>query len=153
VNKAVLAVLLPFLLVAGGATAIYWWDRGAPPGFRPEAVPVTSDEITLEHRGVRLSGTAHYAVRVREVSADGAPARHIFPVFPKGDLTGKEIRVLVRTRRAPDELVGFEDLVVEGLARPPAGQVPPEARDALAQSGYHFADRWVLVDAWDDPAP
>jgi hypothetical protein len=151
VNKAVLAVVVPFLVVAAGATALYWWDRGAPPGFRPESVPVTSADISLDNRGVLLTGTAHYPVRVRQVGGGGASERFVFPVFPKGDVTGREIRVIVRSNRVPDEMLGFEDVSIEGFARPPSGQVPPDARRAFTDAGYHFAEGWVLVDAWDDP--
>ena len=150
-NKAVLAVLIPFLVVATAATGIYCWDRGAPPGFRPEAIAVTSDDISLDNRGVRLTGTAHYPVRVRQVTDGGASERIIFPVFPKGDVTGREIRVIVRSMRVPDDMLGFEDVTIEGFARPPSGVVPPDARRAFTEAGYHFAEGWVLVDAWDDP--
>ena len=147
-SKTTIAVLVPFFLVAGGAIGLWWWDRGALPGFDPTPHPVEVAEVTRNHRGVRLAGTAHYEVRLRQ-RMRGGETYAIFPFMKTGDTMTREIRVLVRTQRMPEDMVTYEDLVVDGLARPPGRLVSPEIMEQLEAGGYHFADDFVLVEAFD----
>ena len=147
-RKAVMAVLIPFGLVASAAIGFVWWDRGAPPGFKPTLEDVDLATINRNHRGVRIKGTAHYEVRLTQTMADG-DVFAMFPLLEQGDSLSREIVVLVRTPRMPERLVTFEDVVVEGLARPPGRLVGPKIRAALEAGGYHFTERYVLIDAFD----
>ncbi len=150
-KKALLAVVLPFVLVAVAGLGLYWWDHGALPGFRPRIVDVTPTTISRDNRGVRLRGTAHYAATLKQKVGD--ETYYLFPLFPERDTTSRTIRVMVRTRRKPDPLYTYGDLTVEGLARPPGSLVPGYAQDELRERGYDFAEGWVLVLAFDDEAP
>lgn len=149
-KKALLAVLLPMIVVATGAIAFYWWDRGAPPGFRPELVDVTPEQVGYDHRGVRLEGTAHYAAKLVQRSGGGDRTWYLFPVLDKGDTMGRYVEVVVRTTVEPDPLLGFEDVVIEGLARPPGSVVGPQAREAMIEAGYELDEKLVLIEAYDD---
>lgn len=146
-SKSVIAVLVPFCLVASAAIGVVWWDRGAPPGFNPTPHPVELAEITRDHRGVRLTGTAHYEVRLRQ-KMEGGDVYTLFPLMKSGDTMSREIKVLVRTQRTPEDMVTYEDMVVDGLARPPGRLVSPDVRDKLEEGGYHFAEGFVLVEAF-----
>jgi len=144
-NKTVAAVLIPFLAVLGGAVGLIWWDRGAPPGFNPTPHPTEISEITREHRGVRLKGTAHYEVRLSQ-TMEGGEVFWIFPFMKQGDTLSREIRVIVRTPRKPEHMVTFEDLTIDGLARPPGRLISPEIQDKLEDGGYDFAEGFVMIE-------
>lgn len=152
-RKLLLTFLIPAVAVLGLSVGLYWWATGAPPGMRPTPHDVPWAQLSLDDRGVRVEGTAHYPVRLRLTSGDGDDQQvtWLFPFFARGDTTSKEVRVLVHSHRQPDELLSFEDLTVTGLARPPGATVPRSARKALEEQGYFFAKDVVLIDAWDDP--
>ena len=146
-NKNVLAVLVPFAVVALAVVAFVWWDRGAPPGFNPTPHPVLVSDVTRTHRGVQLQGTAQFVVRVNQTMPDGEVI-WVFPLMEPGDTLGRDIKVLVRSTRGPDKLTTFEDMMVEGLARPPGRLVDPKTRELFLEGGYDFAEGYVLVEAF-----
>ena len=111
---------------------------------------VAISEITRDHRGVRVHGTAHYGVQVRQQTADGEQAWTLFPLFEKGDVEGRQIRVMIRTTREPDQLYSYEELTVEGLARPPGRLVPSNTQESLLKMGYDFAEGFVLIEEFDE---
>jgi hypothetical protein len=143
-KKLLLTILGPFFLVVATTVGIIWWDRGAPPGFRPSVTDVTVQSISRDHRGVRISGTAHHELRIKQGEYS------LFPLMASGDTLGREIRVMVRSTREVDRLVGYEDLTIEGLCRPPGQMIPHSVAEALMERGYHFADDYVLIEAFDD---
>ncbi|MEL6349444.1 MAG: hypothetical protein AAFV53_40450, partial [Myxococcota bacterium] len=67
-----------------------------------------------------------------------------------GDTTGKAIHVLVRSHKLPDRLISFEDVTVEGFARPPGRIVGRQVADALMERGYYFEEDYVLVEEYED---
>ena len=146
-SKTVIAVLVPFFVVVGVVVGLIWWDRGAPPGFDPTPHPVAISDVTRDHRGVRLTGTAHYEVRLRQ-KMQGGEVFVLLPLMKICDTMSREIKVLVRTQRTPEDMVTYEDMVVDGLARPPGRLVSPDVKDKLEDGGYHFADGFVLVEAF-----
>jgi len=146
-NKNVLAVLVPFLVVVSAVIGFVWWDRGAPPGFNPTPHPVSVSDVTRNHRGVRIAGTAQFAVRLNQTMPDGTVI-WVFPLMETGDTLGREIKVLVRSPRGPDKLTTYEDMTVEGLARPPGRLVDPKTREVFLQGGYNFAEGYVLVETF-----
>jgi len=148
-KKLLIAILGPFLLVVTVSIGIFWWANGAPPGFRPKIHDVAFEELNYDHRGVRVKGTAHYELRIQQGEEEG-DTWYIFPLFPTGDTLGKHIRVMVRTPIAPDRLLGFEDLTVEGLARPPGQLVPRSVIGALLAKGYDVDERFVLIEQFVD---
>ena len=143
-KKLLLTILGPFFVVAASAIGIIWWDRGAPPGFRPPVTDVTVEDINREHRGVRIKGTAHHELRIKQGE------HNLFPLMAPGDTLGREIRVMVRSTHEVDRLIGYEDLTIEGLCRPPGQMIPHSVAEALMERGYHFADHYVLIEAFDD---
>ncbi len=149
-TRILLTILGPMLLVLGATVGVIWWDRGAPPGFRPPVVEVSPATITRENRGVRIQGTLHNEARLKQTVAGEDEVWWLIPMFPKGDTLGREVRVLLRTRQTPDGFYGIEDRTVEGFARPPGSLLPGAARDALEKKGYHIAEGVVLVEEWED---
>ena len=149
-RKLVLVVLLPCLLVVSTGVGLWWWENGAPPGFRPEAVDVTVDSITKEHRGVRIRGTAHYGPKLRQTATETDMVWWVFPLTAEGQTQERLIKVVVRTTDRPDPLLGFEDRTIEGFARPPGRLLPKDARSALHKAGYELADGAMLIEEWVD---
>jgi len=147
-NKNVVAVLGPFLAVVLGAVGLVWWDRGAPPGFNPTPHPTEVAEVTRNHRGVRLEGTAHYVVRMTQ-TMKGGDNFWIFPLMKRGDTLTRTIHVLVRTPREPEDMVTFEDLTIDGLVRPPGRLVTPDIRDKFEDRGYLFEEGFVLLEPFN----
>jgi len=145
-KKAVLTVLVPFGVVAAGALAYHYWDTGALPGMDPPFYPVTVQSIDYEDRGVRIPGTAHFEIKLFQTLDDGT-RWNVFPLMAPGDMTGREIKVIVRTQREPPELVDYEALEVEGLARPPGGRIGSKIFDLLTEKGYFFVEKVVLIEA------
>ena len=145
---------LPMLVLLAAATAwagFVWWDRGAPPGFQPPLYDVALSDLNRNHRGVRVQGTAHYALKL--VQKQGNETYYLFPLLPPGDTKAREIHAMVRTQRQPSSLYSYEDLVVEGLARPPGTLVPASTQDQISGRGYHFTEGFVLIEAFgDEPA-
>jgi len=140
--------LLSFLGASGlsllAVLAYATWERGALPGFRPTMHEVAFDGLSLDSRGVRVAGTAHYPVGA-QINGRGGP-RYAFPLFPPGDTLGRTIRVLVLSPTPPDPVLGFEDRTIEGLIQPPGMQVPEGLRRIFEQQGYHFADDYLILE-------
>ncbi len=151
-NKPLMAVLIPFCIVATGALGYHYWDTGALPGMQPTFYPVSVEEIDGNDRGVHLEGTAHYRVELHQVFEDGERML-VFPLMARGDTLGREIKVLIRAQHETPDLVTYEDLVVKGLARPAGGRVGPKVVEALRGKGYSFADRVILVEAMEISGP
>ena len=148
-KKLLLTILGPFVLVAAVALGIYTWDNGALPFMRPAAVDVSVEDINYDdYRGVRVKGTAHYELRIQQ--KEGDQLYTMYPLFPPGDTIGRDVRVIVRTKKVPDRLLGFEDVTVEGLARPPGRLVPSAVTDALLERGYSIQDDFVLINEFDE---
>ncbi len=150
-KKLALVILAPFLLVLTATIGVIWWERGAPPGFRPTPVDVELTDLSLEHRGVRVKATAHYEARLKQTTEDNDEVWWLFPIFAPGDTIGRHITAVVRSTREPGDLYSFEDLTIEGFVRPPGRLVPREAREQMRRSGgYIFEEDYVLIEAWED---
>jgi hypothetical protein len=143
----VLAVGLPILAIVVGAVAYEWIDRGAPPGFRPTAVPMEVGAVTREHKGVHLEGTAHY-LGIRQTTSGGVDY-YVFPLFPPGDTQSRSVHVLVRTTTAPEALLDFANVAIEGLARTPSYEIPVKTIESIRRRGYVLEDDYVLIEAFD----
>jgi hypothetical protein len=148
VKKLAATVLLPIVVVLLGVFAFVWWERGAPPGMRPEVVEVTPSTLTMDHRGVRMLVTAHHEARLEQTM--GAVVWHLYPVFDKGDRDGRHVKVVLRTPTAPNSLYSYEERVVTGFARPPGRLLPPSARELMEKRGYTLDEGLVLVEEWTD---
>ena len=149
-KKLVVVVLMPCLFVLTVGIGLWSWEHGALPGFRPTAQDVTVDTITKDHRGVRISGTAHYAPKLRQTATETETVWWLYPLTNHGQTQERMVRVVVRTTKKPDPLLGFEDRTVEGFARPPGRLLPQDARAALRQKGYELHDDLMLIEEWED---
>jgi hypothetical protein len=142
--RTLLLAMVPILGIFVAAIAFLWRDRGALPGFRPTLVDVGVAEVTREHKGVRLAGTAHY-LGIRQTVSSG-PDRYVFALFPTGDTESRSIHVLVRTTREPEELADYANITVEGLARAPSYEIPVTTIEAIRKRGYTLEQDAVLIE-------
>ena len=145
-RKLALTIVGPFVLVIAATVGFIWWERGAPPGFRPESIDVDVSTINRDHRGVRIRGTGHLQARVRQES--GEDTWYLYPLLPPGDTLGREVRVLLRTQTKPDDLYGFEERTVEGFARPPGNLIDRVVLSTLEKNDYILMDDFVVVEEW-----
>ena len=145
--KIILMLLGPPTLVAAIGVGIYWWDRGAPPGFEPKLFDVAVEEVNRNHRGVRIEGMARYDVRISQPNQD--ETHYLYPLMPLDNFNEKRIRIMVRSTIKPERLVDMERLVIEGIARPPGLLITQGVIDAWHEEGYKFDKKFVLVESFD----
>ena len=129
-----------------GAVGFIWWDRGAPPGFKPKIVDVTIEDISYKNRGVRISGMARHDIRIRQKI--GSDSWHIFPLVPKDDINNQFIKVMVLSTQSPDSMATIEEMTFEGFARPPGRLITKEVYQAWEAEGYSFEDKIILVQEY-----
>ena len=105
-KQTALSVLLgSTLAVSVASVGFIWWDRGAPPGFKPTLVPVDIDTINRNHRGVRIHGMARHDIRIQQKNNnDPNDITYVFPLVPSDDINTTFIRVMVRTSQKPDDM-------------------------------------------------
>jgi len=142
---------VPFTLVSGlGLGAATWmWVAGSPCSTY---VPVDFFDLDPSVRCVRTEGNAHYQVVVTQVVEGNGffddQTYYVYGLFPKGNTEDREIRVLVRTARAPEKYVSFESMVVEGRLLPmDYRKVPFDTETRMGKtSNYWFSDRVMLLE-------
>jgi hypothetical protein len=143
-------------LVLGLMTWYLWLNRLPPFDGLPEPEPVTLQEVTAAHDGVRVEGTAHFPVRIRyvEPARIGRPeqTRFLFPMLPLRDTSGRRVRVMISSAREPDPVVSYADLTVDGFARPGGAFLSGAAVDALRRAGYTLEDDLVVIEEYPPPA-
>ncbi len=148
--KRLLALLVT--LAAGVVIFFLWMARLPPFDGHPPPVEVDLAEVRADMDAVRVRGTAHLARRLTTEWSEGPfrPVRRwwIFPLMPWKDTTSRHIRVIVLTPVEPDPLAAYQDMVVEGWARPPGVAVTPAVRDAFEQAGYTFDENLVVIQAF-----
>lgn len=114
-------------------------------------VDVAVAELSLDAPHVRVKGMAHYpsATTQKAPATLVLPERtyHLFALFPEQDTQGKEIRVMVRTERAPEALVDFEQMTIEGWLEPASSRILPPSTEAVLSDkrGYFFAEDLMLL--------
>lgn len=139
-------------LVVGGlavaATRLPTWFAEQQP-----VVEIGFDELSLDHRHVRLTGMAHYGSTFEQVVppgllTDGA-RYYVFAFFPEHDVDSRGIRLLVRTQRPPERLVSYEIMTVQGTLHPlRPSMVPPSSESMLMdRTGYWFEDGILVLQA------
>jgi len=149
---------IPFALLGLGVLLFFLWVVRLPPfDGHPEPVPTALADLRFDQDAVRVEGTAHYALKVSyEVPARwGRPAhtRWLFPLFERQDTMGRFVTTMISSPDAPERLVSFEDMVVEGEARKPQIAMTASVESAFQDLGYTFAEDYVLVVAYLDEAP
>ena len=130
-----------------------WTARLWPFDGHPEPVDVAFDELSVELDTVRVSGTAHYNLRMTQ-DRPGRFGRadltwHVFPLFAKGDTISRKIEVIVATPHPPDDLATYEDMTVEGWALPPAAAMTPASEDLFHEAGYSFTEDYFVIEVFE----
>lgn len=120
------------------------------PACAPDPVQLDVAGITAETQVVETRGTAHYPVRVKQVTRNGFLGEDItvwvYPLFPVGDLESTEIRLLVIDPNQPDELANFEERAFVARVKPGDEHVTtPAVRQAFEAKGYTFAEGWLAL--------
>ncbi|MBX2797834.1 MAG: hypothetical protein KTR31_09205 [Myxococcales bacterium] len=140
----------PFLGIVLGVLAVRLiWSGSVPPCEAHTAVTVA--DVVLEDGCVELTAQAHYPVVVTQTVPGNllADEQHyfVFPVFAEHDTDNRAIRVLVRTERAPEELVTYETMTVSGRLVPVTPDEIPHGTEVLIgkRSDYFFTDEMVLL--------
>ena len=150
-QKALSIVFGSMLAMATATIGFIWWDRGAPPGFKPTLVDVTIDTINRNHRGVRIHGMARHDIRIQQKNSDDpTDISYVFPLVPLTKINTDYIRVLIRTTNKPDSMATIEEMTVEGLARPPGRLVNREIIESWENRGYEFDPKYVLIEQFVD---
>jgi hypothetical protein len=135
-------ILVPIVALAAAAGVLFA-VRGMTDVDCASFTDVRWEEMTRPGRCVRVEGMAHSVAAL--TSSDGAI---VVPLFAPGDVAGREVRVFVRSTRAPSFVVDFEEMTVEGRALPGTLEtVPPGSAEALAHHGYTLDDRVLVLEA------
>ena len=145
---------VPFSVVVFiGLLAYLWWMHQA---YVPRGEPVEVEvaDVDVETPFVRVKGMAHYPIKIRQTVPASlfSPERvyYLFPLFPPKDTSSRQVRVLVRTLRKPEDMVSYESLTIEGhVSRPTSDKVPFSAELEFGKhSDYFFTDDLWLIEPW-----
>ncbi len=143
-------ILFVAVLVVLGLVGLFLATGGRlVPRGEPRAVGF--DQLVRDAGYVEVLGTAHYPVRVKQTFEPTwlkpePPTQHIFPLFAKGDTTGREITILVLSEVEPDRMLGLEDRTVRGeVVRPTSRLLTRGVLDTFREHQYQFADPFLLL--------
>lgn len=129
-----------------------WMTRSWPFDGLPEPTPVTWEEASMAHEAITVSGTAHYTLRASVTRGErlGREAQELwlYPLMSKGDVNGKEVRIMVAMEGEPQRTVTYEDLTLSGWARPPAVAMNRQLEDSFMGAGYFFADDYFVLEVF-----
>ncbi len=150
--KRWLPFVVPFVVVvaAGLGASILLSDV-----FEPTCdayVDVTFADLTHDQPCVRLKGNAHYPMVVRQTTPGGwfttEQTVFLFPMFAEGVTEDRAVEVLVRTTRAPEDLVSYEAMTVTGrIDRVDPHKVPYSVEiDIGKRTNYFFTDHMVVLE-------
>lgn len=145
-KKPLLMFLVPTLLMLAILSGVNYYETGALPGFMPEPKDIAIEDLNVRSHGVRVHGWAHYPLHLK--ATVGETIYYVYPLFPEGNSTGRDIHVLVRSLVEPDPILGLEDMVVEGLVRPLTPELKAGFKDALLAKGYTINDDALLIDSY-----
>lgn len=153
--KRLLAFVVPFVLVAGSGAVFYWFT--ADPGLvRQPAEKAEVEDLHIEQPFVRVKGTAHYPVVVKQRTVPRFPWQepeqfYLFPLFPEHKPDARAVRILVRTKRAPEKYVAYEVMTLEGRLYPPTPDKMPYNTEIEfgKRSPYFFTDDLLIFEPWE----
>tara|TARA_Y100000589_G_C26730374_1_gene457436 strand:- start:40 stop:531 length:492 start_codon:yes stop_codon:yes gene_type:complete len=155
-NRAIIIGIVGVLLAGSGSLITAWWM--SRPVVHPEPVDVTFDSLSNQLGPVRLSGTAHYVALVKQdVEAtlfQEAKTVYSFGLFPKGEVSSKEIRVLIRTDEPIPKNIDFGYMTYTGyLEQPTRATVPFQMERILGEkTGYFFSPDLLVLRPWHQEA-
>ncbi len=136
------SILVPVVAFAAAA-GVLAWVHGFAEARCESWTEVRWEDLTRPGLCVRVGGMAHSAAAI--ASAGG---EIVVPLFAPGDIRSREIRMFVRSTRAPSFAADFEEMTVHGRSLPVTQEsVLPGSAEALAKRGYTLADRILVLEA------
>lgn len=148
-------VLVVALVVLFSSLAIVWSMQVSGPVVHPDPVNIEFSEMNDARGPVRVKGTAHYVARVKQTS----PATLFsdektvvsYGLFEKGDITSKEIHILVRTEVPIPKNTDFAYVALEGILEEPTRLTVPFQMERVIgeRSGYFFSPDLLVLQAWN----
>ena len=130
-----------------------WWNRLPPFDGHSAPVEVALSEVDAAMEEVQVVGTAHLPIRLSRTWPAGILRKErtlfFFPLFEKQDTTSRKIHLMVASDTPPDRLTSFEDVTIEGWARPPAARMDTASEKAFMDAGYTFAETYVLIETFE----
>lgn len=136
-----------------GLLGYLWWVNQAHVP-RGEPVAMAVQEVDGSTPFVRVEGMAHYPIKIRQTVPASLFSEervyYLFPMFPPDDTSSRQVSLLLRTQRKPDDLVSYESIVVEGhVTRPTPEKVPFSAEMEFGKhSDYFFTDDLWVLEPW-----
>ena len=156
-KKFFIATLITIIIATCGWLGFSIWHKGALPWNNPDLVDVSIEEISLDNRGVRISGIALHKPKVYQnvqikTGCSGYSGEKTYYVFPLiEDLTSRRIKVMVRTSKPPpDDLVEKSRVTVAGIAYPPGRFINNDIRSKWEAKGYFIDNELVLVEELEE---
>ena len=152
--KRVVVVVVVLVVVVLGGLGAWLALGGAGEGARPEPVAIGFGDLGQPYPAATIQGTAHYSVVIEQTVPATllAEEQHfwLYGLFPEHDTSGREIRMLVRSPVAPEDMVSFEYVRLTGpIAKPNRYTVPPNTEEYLyRQSDYFFAGELWVMEPW-----
>ena len=141
------------LLLAGTTLGgVMWW--ASQPVVHPSPVAVTFETLSGQLGPVRISGTAHYVALVKQdVQAtlfEDAKTIYSYGLFSKGDVSSKEIRVLIRTEEPIPKNVDFGYMTYDGYLEEPTRVTVPFQMERIIgeKTGYFFSPDLLVLRPW-----
>ena len=131
---------------------IVW--RGEESDSHPVPVDISFEETDLSVGPVRIRGTAHYVARVNQHVAatlfSEAKTIYSYGLFPMGDISSKEIRILIRTDRPVPKNIDYEYLEMEGFLEAPTRVTVPFQMERVlgGNTGYFFSPDLLVLQPW-----
>ena len=151
----ILFFVVPFVLVFGAGAIVWLFTESEL--FQEPCVYEDRDlgelDFTLDGACVRVAGMAHYQAVVKQETPATlfrqARTAYLFGIFPPYDTSGRAINVLVHSPIAPEDMVSYELMKVEGrLVVPDLQLVPADTEVILGKrSDYFFTDELVVLKA------
>lgn len=151
-----LPFVLPFVSIFIAGVAAWAWINREALFSQPclEGVEVAWADLDIgQHDCVTVRGTAHYTALIKQHQPGNlfrSPRDlYLYALFAPLDTEGRAIQLLVRTERAPEDLVQFETMTVTGRLKrvSPENGVPFDVEVILGRdTDYFFVDEALLIE-------
>ena len=148
--KKIFVFLFPPILCCVLYIGFVWWERGAPPGFRPTIFDKDIEDLSLNDRGVRVHGWARHDIRTHFEKNN--KKYYIYPIVPLQKMNDKVIHAMVVTTIEPNAMISIEEVTIEGLTQPAKYYVSKDLQTKWTMKGYAFGDRFLVIERFDDVA-
>ena len=158
-KKYFIAIVVLLTIAVGGWLGFSYWERGALPWNNPDFIEVSIEELSLDNRGVKISGVALYKPKVYQTAKiktgcngyAGEETIYIFPLIE--DISSKRIKVMVRSKNPPpNDQVEKAFVTIQGIAYPPGkfpGSFNSDIRNKWKSKGYFLEKDLILIEEID----